>query len=82
MNIRKTFQGAYEISALVKDEYGDEYLMTRQYLYYTRREAIREFRQDRKDEKELAQLKAEVRKDHATPEYKQEQEWWANRSKE
>jgi hypothetical protein len=30
----------------------------------------------------LAQLKAEVRKDHATPEHKQEQEWWANRSKE
>ena len=40
MNIRKTFQGAYEISAIKNG-----YLVVQQYFFYTRKEAIAEFRQ-------------------------------------
>ena len=41
MTIEKTFQGAYRISALVNG-----YLVTRQYMGYTKREAVQAFKQE------------------------------------
>ena len=45
MIIRKTFQGAYEISELVNG-----YLFTMQYMGYNKREAIKRFKDDIKKE--------------------------------
>jgi hypothetical protein len=39
MTIERTFQGAYKISAIVNG-----YLVTRQYMGYTKREAIQRFK--------------------------------------
>jgi hypothetical protein len=39
MTIEKTFQGAWRVSAMV-----DGYLVTRQYIGYTKREAIAAFK--------------------------------------
>ena len=41
MTIRKTFQGAYEISDIING-----YLVTRQYFYYTKKEAIAKFKSE------------------------------------
>lgn len=41
MTIRKTFQNAWEISAIV-----DGFLVTKQYFYYTKKEAITLFKQE------------------------------------
>jgi|LakMenEpi03Aug12_release.lakeMendotaPanAssembly.Ray.scaffolds.fasta_scaffold560082_4 hypothetical protein len=38
--IRKTFQGAYELSAIIGEDY-----IRKQYLGYTKREAIKLFKQ-------------------------------------
>ena len=40
ITIRKTFQGAYELSAIVGDDY-----ISRQYMGYSKREALRLFKQ-------------------------------------
>ena len=40
MSIEKTFQGAYKISALVNG-----YLVSKQYMGYTKREAIQAFKE-------------------------------------
>jgi hypothetical protein len=40
MTIEKTFQGAYRISAIVNG-----YLVTRQYMGYTKKQAIEAFKQ-------------------------------------
>ena len=40
MTIRKTFQGAWVISAIV-----DDVLVTKQYFYYTKQEAMEEFKE-------------------------------------
>ena len=40
MSIEKTFQGAYKISAVVNG-----YLVTKQYMGYTKREAIQAFKE-------------------------------------
>ena len=39
MTIERTFQGAYKISAMI-----DGYLVTKQYMGYTKREAIEAFK--------------------------------------
>jgi hypothetical protein len=39
MSIERTFQGAYKISAIVNG-----YLVTKQYMGYTKREAIQAFK--------------------------------------
>jgi hypothetical protein len=44
MTARKTFQGAWEISELV-----GYVLITRQYIGYTKKEAISAFREDKKN---------------------------------
>ena len=44
MTIRKTVQGAYEISAILTDDYGYEYLVRRQYMGYSRKEAVAAFK--------------------------------------
>lgn len=41
MTIRKTFQGAWEISANI-----DGYVVFRQYMFYTKKEAIQKFREE------------------------------------
>lgn len=38
MTVRKTFQGAWEVSSIING-----YLVTRQYIGYTRKEAIQMF---------------------------------------
>jgi hypothetical protein len=43
MTIERTFQGAYKISDIING-----YLVTRQYMGYTKREAIQAFKQDAK----------------------------------
>lgn len=45
MIIEKTFQGAWKISALVEG-----HLITRQYFYYTKKEAIKAFREETANE--------------------------------
>ena len=40
MSIERTFQGAYKISAIVNG-----YLVTKQYMGYTKREAIQRFKE-------------------------------------
>lgn len=44
MTIERTFQGAYKISAIVNG-----YLVSRQYMGYTKREAIQAFKQEIKN---------------------------------
>lgn len=46
MTITKTFQGAYKISDIIKG-----YLVEKQYMGYTKREAIKKFKEDIKGEK-------------------------------
>lgn len=41
MTIERTFQGAYKISAIVNG-----YLVSKQYMGYTKREAIQAFKQE------------------------------------
>lgn len=43
MSIEKTFQGAWRISAIVAGRF-----ISRQYFFYTKREAIAEFKQELK----------------------------------
>lgn len=42
-SIDKNREGAWRLSKLVKDNYG-EYLLTRLYYFHTKREAIRQFK--------------------------------------
>ena len=44
MTIERTFQGAYRISAIVNG-----YLVTKQYMGYTKQEAIQAFKQECKN---------------------------------
>lgn len=44
MTIERTFQGAYRISAIVNG-----YLVSKQYIGYTKREAIQAFKQETKN---------------------------------
>ena len=41
--------GGYIIDAIVKQDNSPSYLLTRQYIYYTRKEAIQAFKQYLKD---------------------------------
>ena len=43
--IDKNKEGAWRLSKLVRDSYG-EYLLTRLYYFHTKREAIRLFKQE------------------------------------
>lgn len=49
MTIDKNAEGAWRISDIVGEGYG-EYLLTRTYYFYTKREAIKQFKQDIKRE--------------------------------
>ena len=44
MTIEKTFQGAWRITGWATDDYGYEYLVTRQYMGYTKKQAIALFK--------------------------------------
>jgi hypothetical protein len=48
-SIDKNQEGAWRISAFIGEGY-DEYLLTRCYYFYTKREAIRQFKEDIKRE--------------------------------
>ena len=48
-SIDRNREGAWRISAFIGEGY-DEYLLTRCYYFYTKREAIRQFKEDIKRE--------------------------------